>query len=53
MNKSLYRLLIYIEKGSIDNFSELNAKSVDFPVTVEQMLYQTQVICRGKYRFRV
>ena len=38
MNKSFYRLLIYIEMGLTDNFSEFKRKSVDFPVTCEVRL---------------
>ena len=37
MNISLNILFIYIKKGKTDIFSNLNAKSVDFPVTGEVM----------------
>ena len=47
MNKSLNILFIYIKKRKYQQFfPNLNAKSVDFPVTGEVMLQQTLVICR-------
>ena len=46
MSQSLYRVLIDIELVSNDTFfSNLNAKSVDFPFTGEVVLLQTSVIC--------
>ena len=39
MSKSHYRLLMYIEKGLTDNFSEFKCYFVYFPVTDEVMLF--------------